>query len=147
MGVGGQRHAPAALLPGKIRYPLYRRMGGPQDRFGRARKISPPPGFDPRTVQPVASRYTDWAIQAPLIDIKNHKVAGAWGAGDPAALGDIVQVGQTMWIFYIRKWVSAINRPQISLSNVWKLKSDWDFFIIIIIIIMTSERLGIAPVP
>ena len=25
------------------------------------RKISPPPGFDPRTVQPVASRYTDYA--------------------------------------------------------------------------------------
>jgi hypothetical protein len=25
---------------------------------------SPPPGFDPRTVQPVASRYTDWAIPA-----------------------------------------------------------------------------------
>ena len=24
MGVGGQRHAPAALPPGKIRYPLYR---------------------------------------------------------------------------------------------------------------------------
>jgi len=24
-------------------------------------KISPPPGFDPRTVQPVANRYTDWA--------------------------------------------------------------------------------------
>jgi hypothetical protein len=30
------------------------------------RKISPPPGFDPRTVQPVASRYTDWAIPAPF---------------------------------------------------------------------------------
>jgi hypothetical protein len=28
---------------------------------GRVRKISPSPGFDPRTVQPVASRYTDWA--------------------------------------------------------------------------------------
>jgi hypothetical protein len=25
------------------------------------RKISPPPGFDPRPVQPVASCYTDWA--------------------------------------------------------------------------------------
>ena len=25
-------------------------------------KISSPPGFDPRTVQPVASRYTDWMI-------------------------------------------------------------------------------------
>jgi hypothetical protein len=27
--VGGQRHTPAALPPGKTRYPLYRRLGGP----------------------------------------------------------------------------------------------------------------------
>ena len=48
---------PRPLYPrGKNRYPLYmyRRMGGPQGRSGRVRKISPPPGFDPRTVQPVA---------------------------------------------------------------------------------------------
>ena len=38
---------------------LYRRLGGLQDWSGRLWKISPPPGFDPRTVQPVASRYTD----------------------------------------------------------------------------------------
>ena len=57
MGVGGQRHAPAALEPGITRYPLYRRLGGPQGRSGRVRKISLPPGFDPRTVQLVASRY------------------------------------------------------------------------------------------
>ena len=63
-GVGGQRHALAALHPRKTLYPLYRTLGGPQGRSGRARKISPPPGFDPRTVQPVASRYTDWAIAA-----------------------------------------------------------------------------------
>ena len=38
--------------------------------FGRVRKISPPPlGFDPRTVQPVASRYTDRAIAAHEGDI------------------------------------------------------------------------------
>ena len=67
MGVGGQHHAPAALYPGKTRYPLYWRLGGPQDRSGQVRKISPPPGFDPRTVQPVASSYTDWAISAPVI--------------------------------------------------------------------------------
>jgi hypothetical protein len=30
MGVGGQRHAPAALPPRITRYPLYRRLGGPQ---------------------------------------------------------------------------------------------------------------------
>jgi hypothetical protein len=66
MGVGGQRHAPAALPPGETRYILYRRLGGLQDRSGRVRKISLPPGFDPRTIQPVASRYTDWAISAHL---------------------------------------------------------------------------------
>jgi hypothetical protein len=60
--VCGQRHAPAALPPEKTRYPLYRRLGEPQDRSGQARKIWPPLGFDPRTAQPVASRYIDWAI-------------------------------------------------------------------------------------
>jgi hypothetical protein len=36
MGVSGQRHAPAALYSqGKDpRYPLYRRLGGPQSRSG-----------------------------------------------------------------------------------------------------------------
>ena len=65
MARGGQRHAPAALPSGKTRYPLYRRLGKPQGRPGRLRKISPTPGFGLRTVQPVASRYTDWAISAP----------------------------------------------------------------------------------
>jgi len=57
--VGGQRHAPAALPPAKTRYPLYRRLGGPQGQSGRVRKISSEPGFDPRTVQLVPSCYTD----------------------------------------------------------------------------------------
>jgi hypothetical protein len=57
-GMGGQRHASAALAPGKTRYPLYGRLGGPQRRSGQVRKISPPPGFDSRTVQPVASLIT-----------------------------------------------------------------------------------------
>jgi hypothetical protein len=30
MEVGGQRHAPVALPPGKTRYPLCRRLGGPK---------------------------------------------------------------------------------------------------------------------
>ena len=57
MEASGQRHAPAALLPGKNQYPLYRKLGRPQGQSGMVRKVLPPPGFDPRTVQPVASRY------------------------------------------------------------------------------------------
>ena len=63
-GVGGQRHALAALPPGKTRYPLYRRLDGPQGRSKRLRKISPPQGFDLWVVQPVVGRYTGYAIPA-----------------------------------------------------------------------------------
>jgi len=45
MRVCGQRHAPAALPPVTTRYPLYRRLGGPQSQSGQVRKSSPPPGL------------------------------------------------------------------------------------------------------
>ena len=48
-----------SLPPGKTLYPLYRRLCVPQGRSGQVWKILPPPGFDPQTIQPVASRYTD----------------------------------------------------------------------------------------
>ena len=65
-GVGGQRQAQSALPPGMNRCPPYRKLGGPQGRSGRVQKISPLHGFDPRTVQPVAIRYTDYAVSAHL---------------------------------------------------------------------------------
>ena len=64
MGAGGKRHALTTLPLGMTRHPLYRRLGGPQGRSGRVRKISPLLGFDPRTVQPVANCCTDNAIPA-----------------------------------------------------------------------------------
>jgi hypothetical protein len=73
MEVGGQLHPPADLPPGMTRYPLYRRLGKPQGLSGQVLKISPPPGFDPRTAQPVASRYTDYAIPAHV----KSRVAGS----------------------------------------------------------------------
>jgi hypothetical protein len=72
MGWGSASRPGRNLPPGKTHYPLYRRLGGPLGRSGRARKISLPPGYDPRTIQPVASRYTDWATR-PRINLKmNH---------------------------------------------------------------------------
>jgi len=45
MGVGGQRHDPAALPPVKTRYPFYRKMCGSQGQSGQFRKISPLTGI------------------------------------------------------------------------------------------------------
>ena len=60
MGVDGQRHAPAAIL-----VPLVQEAGwAPGPVWTGAESFAPPPGFDLRTVQPVASRYTDWVIPA-----------------------------------------------------------------------------------
>jgi hypothetical protein len=64
-GGGWPAPRPDHFTPGKeTRYPLYRRLGGPQGWSRPVLKISPPPGFNPWTIQPVASRYTDYAIPA-----------------------------------------------------------------------------------
>jgi len=60
--VDGQGHAPPNLPPGKTWYPLYRRLSGPQGKCGWMQKISPPPGFNPRTIQPVARCCVNCAI-------------------------------------------------------------------------------------
>ena len=43
---------------GKDPVPMYRRLDWSQSRSGWVRKISPPPGWDSRTVQRVSSRCT-----------------------------------------------------------------------------------------
>jgi hypothetical protein len=58
MELGGQRHAPCALTPGKR--PSTRPLG----QCGQIHKNITPTGFDPRTVQPVA--YTYYAIPAKV---------------------------------------------------------------------------------
>jgi len=55
-------HPGRTLPPGKTRYPFYRRLGEPQHRSGRAENLVPS-GIRSRTVQPVVSRYTDWATR------------------------------------------------------------------------------------
>jgi hypothetical protein len=66
---------PLPLYPqGKSsQYPLTRRLGGPQNwsRLCGEEKILDPtrtPNSDPSVVQPVASRYTDYAILAPILN-------------------------------------------------------------------------------
>jgi len=62
MRVGDQRHAPAALPPGKARYTLYRRLGGPQGRWTGAENLAPT-GI--RSPDRPAHSKSDYALPAP----------------------------------------------------------------------------------
>jgi hypothetical protein len=68
MWVDGQCHTLATLSLRKR--PGTHCVGGwvnPRAGLDRCGKSRPPPGFDPRTVQPVASRYTDCVISDHLM--------------------------------------------------------------------------------
>ena len=57
-------NATPRTLYAEERDPSPRRMGGPQGGYGRLREIPLSWGLHPWTVQPSASRYTDWTIPA-----------------------------------------------------------------------------------
>jgi len=67
--VSGQRHAPAARYHEKDPVPIVQEAGwAPGPVWTGAENIAPP-GFNPRTVQPVASRHTVYATR-PTVHVK-----------------------------------------------------------------------------
>ena len=63
MRVGGQRHAPAAFTPGKDPVPIVQEAGwAPGPIWIDAENLAPSE-FNPRTVQPVGSRCSDYTAQ------------------------------------------------------------------------------------
>jgi hypothetical protein len=55
---------PLPFTSGNNPVPLYRRLGRSQGRSARLRKMSLLPAFDPQTMHPVVSCYTDYGISA-----------------------------------------------------------------------------------
>ena len=70
MGVGGQSHASAAITLEKDPVPIVQEAGWAPGPVWISAENLAPPGFDPRTFQPVASGYTDYAIPAPSLPPK-----------------------------------------------------------------------------
>ena len=81
------------LPPWKTRYPFYRRLGGPQGPSGRAENLVPT-GIRSWTVQPVVSRYTDWATRPINIEYRSIKI-------------------YSLYLKYLRLWSSGIRPPLI----------------------------------
>ena len=107
--MGCQRHAPVALSPGK-RHGTHRtgHWLAPRAPSGTVLKTSPPPptGIPPRTVQPVASHYTDWAIPAPFPskDITSNCIRN-----------DGKQSGHSVYQGINRFWPAGTRNPRRSL--------------------------------
>ena len=80
MGVVRQRDVLAASTLGMSRYPLYRRLGRPHGRSERMRKILPQSGFDPQTVQTIASRYNAYAIPAHTLALLYVLISSVLGS-------------------------------------------------------------------
>jgi len=70
MVVCGQHHAPGTLPWDETQYPLYRKLGGPQDQSEQVWKFLPPLGLDP-TVQNRVRCYTNYAIPAQETNPRN----------------------------------------------------------------------------
>jgi hypothetical protein len=99
--------------------PFHNRLGGPQGRPGRVRKILPPQGFDPRIVQSVANRCTvPTELSRPL------------SPGSPADIPSLAIQGRVMMRKYIkacRITVDVLNEKRpIAVSILCKDKCIMD---------------------
>jgi hypothetical protein len=90
MEMGGQFHVPTALLAvcfgydiGRTQEPVWSTWRG--DGFSSSRDWNP----DPSAIQPVASRYTYWAIPVPFNDIYFSELKGLGKCKQYVVVSDI----------------------------------------------------------
>jgi hypothetical protein len=79
------------FTPGKDPVPILQEAGwAPRPFWTGAKNLASPPGFDSRTVQPVASRYTDWATRSTMHCKKHIGYFRIWTADDTTYLCTLV---------------------------------------------------------
>jgi hypothetical protein len=127
--VGGERSA-STLLPHtppqkRLRYPLYRRVGGGGSRAGldnvEKRKFLTLAGFEfqPPVVQPAASRYSDDAIPAP----KGHTTTVfILGVGQERILGAATSMYPPVRVWQISRPTNHYlnNTTLVDLKGFWR---------------------------
>ena len=122
-------------------------MGGPRGRSGQVRKISPPPGFDPLTVQPIASRYTDWAtgpqeakyltsneawaltaglaISSVNITVVFCDIRSCWRQGAVSEWNAVRNLPAT-WTVSKRYKAQDLRLSQLNTTTFWDADSSWN---------------------
>jgi len=95
------------FTPGKTRYPLYRGWVGPRAGLDMCGKSRPPPGFHPRTVQPVASRYTAYATRSTAIKLIDNNIVFWFQSTQQYIILYIFK----FFVFYLPALYVSVTRP------------------------------------
>ena len=95
------------LPTGKTRYPLYRRLGGPQGRSGRAENLVPT-RIRSRTLHHIVSRYIDWAT------------------GPTSTCQTLIKSLKVSWMFFwkIHEYRNLWNSIQFGGGTSWCMRTD-----------------------
>ena len=95
---------------------MYRRLRGPQRLSRLVQKLSPQPGFDSLTDNPVASRYTDCVIPAHLLQY--------YDLSNSTKFQHFVEVGRGLFLSftltYPKEWSSTLL-PKVNVDqSTWR---------------------------
>jgi hypothetical protein len=118
--VGGHRCAPAALTSWKTWYSTYKRRDGHQGRSGPVPKTLFLLGFDPLIVQPVASRYTDWAIPAHIMMTMTRKCWNFCHDAEPNSVfvQNDIEYWQDYWLADLSNTVHSCSRHGVNAAGL-----------------------------
>ena len=113
--MGGHLHTAAAFPPGKPRYTLNRRLGGP------------PPGFNPLTVQPVATAETKVKVN-PLLNMPAGTEGLEWGERSSLCPGRFTTGNEPRYLLQKTlggaqgglDGVRSRNSPNCDVSDFWR---------------------------
>ena len=131
-GEGSASRPGRSLPPRKTRYTLYRRLGRPHSRSGQVRKMSPTMGFDPRTVQPVASRYIEYATRPTSFACRHSWIDFRFRWNWCKQYVYVHPAVVHLWI----SWKSVFGRPYFSYGH------NWNYTNVRRCLIFWKERLG-----
>lgn len=143
-------------MPGKeTQHPLHSKLGGHWGWSSWIHKISPPPGSEPQTVQPVISCYTHcWGIIKSLgydnVSSDRQLLASQWSlliqsrstqtlkTGKTWALKmEAASSSKTLVTIYHSKWCHI---PEDLNTDIWNLCRFWIYIYICILVVLVNMQ-------
>jgi len=100
------------LPPEKTRYSLYRRLGGPHGRSGRAENLVPTRIWS-RTVQPVVSPYADYSTRPTVVARTQYNLHDVWRGlydSNPSPFSALMVRNRNSVRYYIASVSGAVRK-------------------------------------